>query len=199
MSHNTPPLNSLDIDWKTTLGSRSIVLVGMMGAGKTHVGHRLAKMTDLPFIDADTEIQHAAGCTIAEMFEKYGEPAFRDGEVRVIQRLLESGPQVLATGGGAFMDEDTRTHIAKAGISVWLRASVDILYQRTRRRKERPLLNTNNPKETLRNLLAIRDPVYAKANIVIDTGPENGDLTAERVLNAISDFLHASTLSSTRA
>lgn len=176
-------------DLVTALAGRSIVLVGMMGAGKTHVGRRLAKVTGLPFVDADEEIEIAAGCTIAEMFEKYGEPAFRDGEVRVIHRLLESGPAVLSTGGGAFMNAETRANIASVGVSVWLRADLDVLHARTKRRKDRPLLNTANPKDTLARLLQERDPVYALADITVETGDEAGDATADRVLNAIQTHI----------
>lgn len=189
MPDPAPPTTTDAIDWRSVLGPRSIVLIGMMGAGKTHVGRRLARQTGLPFVDADDEIELAAGCTIPEMFEKYGEPAFRDGEVRVIQRLLDGGPQILSTGGGAFMSAETRETVARQGVSVWLRAELDILYARTRRRKDRPLLQTDDPKATLRALLDAREPVYGQADVIIDTGDETGDTTARTVLNALAHHL----------
>ena len=149
------------------LGARSIVLVGMMGAGKTTVGKRLANRLDVRFIDADTEIEKAASQTIPEIFAQHGEPYFRDGERRVIARLLGEGPQVLATGGGAFMSPETRTAIAEKGISVWLQADVDLLLARVRRRSNRPLLENADPEGTLRRLVAERYPVYALADLTV--------------------------------
>src|SRR6187551_1503115 len=137
------------------LGGRSIVLVGMMGAGKSSIGRRLASRLGIPFIDADMEIESAAGMTIPEIFERHGEPYFRAGEARVIARLLDSGPQVLATGGGAIMDARTRELIAAKGISVWLKADVEVLIRRTKRRGERPLV------DQLKILLPQREPFYA--------------------------------------
>ena len=135
------------------LGHRSIVLVGMMGAGKSSVGRRLAARLGVPFVDADMEIEKAAGMSIADIFARHGEPSFRSGEARVIARLLEAGPQVLATGGGAFMNPDTRAAIAAKGVSVWLAADLDVLLRRLgKRRSERPLLQTADPAETLRQL-----------------------------------------------
>src|SRR6186997_2567717 len=138
------------------LGDRSIVLVGMMGAGKSSIGRRLAGRLGIPFIDADTEIESAAGMTIAEMFEKHGEPYFRAGEARVIARLLEGGPQVLATGGGAVMDANTRALIAAKGVSVWLKADMEVLLRRTKLRTERPLASK------IETLLPAREPFYAQ-------------------------------------
>jgi len=168
--------------------SRSIVMVGLMGAGKSSIGRRLATRLDLPFVDADTEIEAAAGCTIAEFFERHGEAAFRDGERRVIARLLEDGPMVLATGGGAFMDEETRAAIAQTGISVWLRADLDTLVRRTARRAERPLLNTGDPARTLESLMETRHPVYAQADIVVESNDGPPDETVERVVEALAAF-----------
>jgi len=149
------------------LGNRNIVLVGMMGAGKTSVGRRLAAALDLPFLDADHEIEAAANLTIPEIFENYGEAHFRDGEKRVIRRLLQSGPAVLATGGGAFEDPETRAAISERGISVWLKADLGVLFDRVRRKANRPLLNRPNPKAALGELLARREPTYALADLTV--------------------------------
>ena len=170
---------------KSNLGKRFVVLVGLMGAGKSSVGRKLAQYLEFPFIDADEEIEKAAGCTIEEIFRLYGEPAFRDGERRVIARILASGPGVLATGGGAFMDPETRAKIAENGISVWLRADVDVLYRRTRRRSVRPLLNTDDPRATLERLAADRYPVYAQADITIDTAGEKLTETVDHIIEEL--------------
>lgn len=174
---------------RSALGRRSIVLIGLMGAGKTSVGRRLAHQLALPFTDADQEIEAAAGCTIADFFEMYGEPAFRDGEEKVIKRLLESGPQVLSTGGGAFMSKKTRNRIGKLGISVWLSADLNVLVRRTSRRNNRPLLRGKNIKETLARLIEERYPVYETADIAVETGPESVDNTAKRVMEAVAAHL----------
>jgi len=163
-------------------------MVGLMGAGKSSIGRRLAARLNLPFVDADTEIEAAAGCTIAEFFERHGEAEFRDGERRVIARLLEDEPKVLATGGGAFMDAETRDAIAQAGISVWLRADLDTLVRRTARRTDRPLLNTDDPANTLESLMETRHPVYAQADIVVDSNDGPPDETVERVVEALATF-----------
>jgi shikimate kinase len=149
------------------LGRRSIVLVGMMGAGKSSIGRRLAVELGLPFIDADTEIETAAGMTIPEIFETHGEPYFRSGEARVIGRLLEGGPQVLASGGGAFINPQTRALIRERGVSVWLKAEVEVLLRRIRRRSDRPLLKTDDPEQALRRLVNERYPVYAEADVTV--------------------------------
>ncbi len=167
---------------------RSIVMVGLMGAGKSSIGRRLATRLNLPFVDADTEIEAAAGCTIAEFFERHGEAEFRDGERRVIARLLEDEPKVLATGGGAFMDDETRAAIADAGISVWLRADLDTLVRRTSRRTDRPLLNIGDPASTLESLMETRHPVYAQADIVVESNDGPPDETVERVVEALAAF-----------
>tara|TARA_R110002072_G_scaffold43827_2_gene123087 strand:- start:25 stop:564 length:540 start_codon:yes stop_codon:yes gene_type:complete len=168
--------------------ARSIVMVGLMGAGKSSIGRRLATRLNMPFVDADTEIEAAAGCTIAEFFERHGEAEFRDGERRVIARLLEDEPKVLATGGGAFMDAETRAAIADAGISVWLRADLDTLVRRTSRRTDRPLLNTGDPTNTLESLMETRHPVYAQADIVVESNDGPPDATVERVVEALAAF-----------
>jgi shikimate kinase len=171
---------------KHNSNSGLIVLVGLMGAGKTSVGRRLAQHFDCPFIDSDDEIVKAAGCSIADIFERFGEQEFRDGERRVILRLLEGEPQVIATGGGAFMDPIIREKIKELGTSVWLRADLDILVDRTSHRKHRPLLLTGNPRETLQKLMDERYPVYAEADIIVDTGPESSDYTANEVVDALA-------------
>lgn len=149
--------------------ARSIVLVGLMGAGKTTVGRRLAQKLNLNFVDADAEIERAAGETIPEIFERHGEAAFREGERRVIARLLEASPQVLATGGGAFMDEVTRNNITARGISVWLKADLDVLMRRVSRRNNRPLLKQGDPRATMERLIKQRYPVYAGADLTVDS------------------------------
>jgi shikimate kinase len=147
------------------LGRRSIVLIGMMGAGKSSVGRRLAARLGLAFVDADSEIEAAAGMSIADIFSAHGEAYFRSGEARVIARLLEGGPQVMATGGGAIMNPDTRAAIRAKAVSVWLNADYDVLLRRVKRRTDRPMLKTADPAETLRHLLVERNPVYAQADV----------------------------------
>jgi len=163
------------------LGRRSIVLVGMMGAGKSSIGRRLATRLGLPFVDADAEIEKAASMTIPEIFATHGEPYFRAGEARVIARLLESGPQVLATGGGAFMNPETRAAIHNKGVSIWLNAATDVLLRRIKRRADRPLMATDDPVETLNRLIAERYPVYAEADLTV----ESRDVPHEMIVGEI--------------
>jgi len=170
---------------------RSIVMVGLMGAGKSSIGRRLASRLGLPFVDADTEIEKAAGCTISEIFDRFGEAAFRDGERKVIKRLMEGEPQVLSTGGGAFMDEQTRELIAEQGISVWLRADLDLLVQRCSRRNTRPLLQKGDPREILQNLIDVRYPVYGTADITVDAGDRDHEETVDQVIESIGAFMAA--------
>jgi shikimate kinase len=151
----------------SALGQRLIVLVGMMGAGKSTVGRRLAARLRLPFLDADIEIEAAAGMSIAEIFETHGEAYFRDGEARVIARLLEGGPAVLATGGGSFLREETRRKVGDKAVSIWLKADSDIIMRRVKRRADRPLLQTPDPAATIDRLIAEREPVYRHADITI--------------------------------
>jgi len=165
---------------------RSIVMVGLMGAGKTAIGKRLAARLDLPFVDTDREIEQAAGCTIPEIFARFGEPAFRDGERRVIARLLAGPRCVLATGGGAFMDADTRAAVKAAGLSVWLKADLDTLVRRTARRTNRPLLSAGDPREILAGLMATRYPVYAPADIHVQSLESPPDETTARVVEALT-------------
>jgi shikimate kinase len=150
------------------LGARSLVMVGLMGCGKSSVGRRLAAALQLPFVDADEEIELAAGKTISDIFADYGEAHFREGERKVIARLLAQGPQVLATGGGAFMSPETRTRIAERGISIWLRVELPILMKRVMRRDDRPLLKTPDPEGKMRELMALRYPVYALADVTVE-------------------------------
>jgi shikimate kinase len=171
------------------LGRRSIVLVGMMGAGKSSVGRKLAGKLGLPFIDADSEIEAAAGMTIPDIFSVRGEAEFRTGEARVIARLLESGPQVLATGGGAFMNADTRAMIGAKGISVWLRADFDVLFKRIKRRSDRPLLKTADPAATLRGLMQERYPVYALADVTVDSRDVLHEVIVDEILGALGAAL----------
>ncbi|BBK45096.1 hypothetical protein STVA_51160 [Allostella vacuolata] len=168
---------------------RTLVLVGLMGAGKTSVGRRIAQRLGLSFIDADAEIEAAAGCTIAEIFARHGEAAFRDGERRVIARLLEEPVHILATGGGAFMDPATRASIRARGISLWLRAELDVLVRRVARRTHRPLLNQGDPKEILTRLMTIRYPVYAEADIIVDSLDAPTETTVERCMAALSAYV----------
>ena len=168
------------------LGKRSIVLVGMMGAGKSSIGRRLAARLGIPFVDADAEIEAAAGMTIEDIFTHFGEASFRSGEARVIARLLEAGPQVLATGGGAFINPESRASIRRNGISIWLRADFEVLYRRVKRRNDRPLLKTNDPAETLRQLLAEREPVYAQADASVHSRDVPHEVIVEEILAAIA-------------
>jgi len=163
------PIESLDhTELRAALGQRAIVLVGMMGSGKSAVGRRLSARLGLPFVDADTEIETAADMTIPEIFAQRGETEFRDGERRVISRILTTrAPLVLATGGGAFMNAETRTRIAQHGISIWLKAEPDVLMRRVRKRSNRPLLQTADPEETLRRMLTEREPFYALADVTL--------------------------------
>jgi shikimate kinase len=178
-----PAENEAERAIRAALGRRSIVLVGMMGAGKSSVGRRLAARLGIPFVDADTEIESAAGMTIPEIFAKHGEAYFRAGETRVIARLLESGPQVLATGGGAVMDQRTRDLIHIKGISVWLKADLDVLLRRTKRRSDRPLA------EKIKDLLPLREPVYAMSDIVVQSRDEPHDTIIDEIIAALPTHL----------
>jgi shikimate kinase len=174
------------------LGHRSIVLVGMMGVGKSSIGRRLGARLGVPFVDADTEIEKAAGTSIADIFARHGEAAFRSGEARVIARLLEGGPQVLATGGGAVMNADTRAAIKAKGVSIWLNAEFDVLLRRINKRKnDRPMLQTADPAATLRQLLAERDPVYALADLTVQSREVPHDAIVMEIMKAVAGFLDA--------
>jgi shikimate kinase len=166
---------------------KTLVLVGMMGAGKTSVGRRLAGVLGVPFRDADVEIETAAGCTINEIFERFGEPAFRSGERKVIARLLSDPPHVLAAGGGAFMDEETRTRIRERAVSIWLRAPIELLIQRVLRKDTRPLLRNTDSRTALERLLREREPVYAQADIVVDSDEGPHDVVVKRIIAALDE------------
>jgi shikimate kinase len=174
-----------EADIKAALGRRSIVLVGMMGAGKSTIGRRLGTRLRLPFLDADIEIEAAASMTIPEIFETRGEPYFRDGEARVIARLLDSGPAVIATGGGAFMREETRNRIREKAISIWLKADAETILKRVKRRADRPLLQTEDPAATVGRLLEAREPVYQGADLTI----ASRDVPHERIVDECIDAL----------
>lgn len=184
----SPDFSSTPLRLRSPVHLRSIVMVGMMGAGKSAIGRRLAQRMRLPFVDADTEIESAAGCTIDEIFSRHGEAAFRDGERRVIARLLEGPRCVLATGGGAFMDTETRERIRHLGVSVWLKADLDTLVDRVARRTHRPLLKNGNPRDILERLIALRYPVYAEADVTVETGDIPATATVERVADALAGF-----------
>ena len=180
-----PATASPEAEILAVLGKRLVVLVGMMGAGKSTIGRRLAARLGLPFVDADTEIEAAAGMTIPEIFEAHGEPHFRDGEARVIARLLESGPAVLATGGGSFMREETRLRIGEKAVSIWLKADPDTIMRRVKRRADRPLLHTADPAATVNRLLSEREPVYGRADITIASREVPHDKIVDECIEAL--------------
>ena len=192
MTSNIPLPESVDLKdicpLPAWMAGRSIVLVGLMGAGKTSIGRRLAARLGLPFRDADAEIELAAGRTIAELFERFGEREFREGERRVIRRLLAGDPLVLASGGGAFMDAEPRATVRREAVSIWLRCRLPVLLHRVAGRLHRPLLNQQNPEEVLRGLMAIRHPVYAEADIAVECGDDSPDITTEHVAEALLAF-----------
>ena len=181
MMPDAPSLNAI----RAALGQRSVVLVGLMGCGKSAIGRRLAAKLALPFVDADEEIEKAAGKSIEDIFADHGEPYFREGERKVLSRLLRSGPQVLATGGGAFMNEETRAAIAEHGISVWLRAELPLLVRRVGKRGNRPLLKGGDPEAVLQNLMTTRYPVYAQADLTV----ESRDVPHEVIVAEIAERL----------
>jgi len=182
---NDARLSDQHLTLAAALGRRSIVLVGMMGAGKSSIGRRLAARIGIPFADADAEIEQAAGMSIGDIFAVHGEPSFRSGEARVIARLLENGPQVLATGGGAFINPETRTRIEEKGISVWLKADMEVLIRRLRRRNDRPLLHTDDPAATLSALLAAREPIYSEAQLAVVSRDVPHEVIVEEIVTAL--------------
>ena len=177
------------MDRYTPLRARTIALVGLMGVGKSSVGRRLANALDLPFKDADHEIEAAAGRTIPELFAEMGEPAFREGERRVIARLLDDPPHVLATGGGAFMNDETRRLIKEKAVSVWLKADLDILARRVSRKDTRPLVSGKDPMTVLTELAEKRYPVYGQADLVVETGDTAHHVAVDQILRALSAHL----------
>ena len=170
------------------LGKRNLVLVGLMGAGKSAIGKLVASELGIPFIDSDHEIERVSRMTIAELFEKYGEPEFRKLENRVIKRLLRTGPRVLSTGGGAFMNGDTRASIKAAGVSLWLDADLETLWERVIKRDNRPLLKTENPKQTLENLMIARYPTYALADLAVKSRDVKKETVAAEVIAAVASL-----------
>ena len=174
---------------KTLKLPKTLVLVGMMGAGKTSIGRRIAARLGIPFVDADDEIESAAGCSIEDIFETFGEAAFRSGECRVIERLLDRPIQVLATGGGAFIDPGTRAAIRGRCISIWLRADLDVLWHRVNRRSNRPMLMTADPRGTLEKLIEKRYPIYAEADITVDSFDGPPEEVVDRVIAAVTKYI----------
>ena len=172
-------------DIREKLGNHSIVLVGLMGAGKSSIGRRLAEKLDVPFVDADHEIEIAADKTIPEIFKDHGEAYFREGERRVISRLIENGAQVLSTGGGAFINEETRQGIQARGISVWLKADLSLLMKRVMKRADRPLLQTENPEAVMQKLMDQRYPIYATADVIV----ESRDVQHTQMVNEVIKVL----------
>ncbi len=182
---------SQEAEITAALGTRSVVLVGMMGAGKSTIGRRLSARLRLPFLDADIEIEAAAAMSIPEIFETHGEPQFRDGEARVIARLLDSGPAVIATGGGAFMREETRSRIRLQAVSIWLKADADIIMRRVKRRVDRPLLQTADPAATVGRLIEEREPIYRHADLTIWSRDVPHEKIVDECINALHSWLCA--------
>ncbi len=174
---------------KALLNQRPVVLVGLMGAGKSTIGKKMASMLELPFFDLDTEIENVSRMSVTELFASYGEPEFRDLERRVMQRLLEGGSMILATGGGAFMNEQTRENITEAGISVWLNAELDVLMERVLRRHDRPLLKNDDPRAVMQKLMTERYPVYATADLSIMSRDEKREVIAQEVITLLLNHL----------
>jgi len=174
---------------RAALNGRNIVFIGMMGSGKSAIGKRLAANLELPFIDSDTAIEEAAGMSIPDIFNTFGEPYFRDGERKVIARLLGEGPMVLATGGGAFMNEETRALIKARATSVWLKADLDTLMERVKRKNNRPLLQTADPEATMDRLLKEREPFYAIADVIVESRNESHESVVEAVIDSLIGFL----------
>lgn len=189
MTAEQAPADEVHAAVHAALGQRSIVFVGLMGAGKTAIGRKVASALGLPFIDSDHEIESVSRMTIPELFERYGEPEFRALEQRVIARLLENGPLVLSTGGGAYMSEQTRTAIAAHGIAVWLKADLDTLMERVAKKQNRPLLKNADPRGVMEKLMADRYPVYAVADVTVVTREERKEIIAAEVVDALAGRL----------
>lgn len=173
---------------RAALGRRNIVFVGLMGAGKSAIGRSVAQQLRIPFVDTDDEIERVSRMTISELFASYGEDEFRALETRVIKRLLRGGPKVVSTGGGAFINENTRRHIKRGGVSLWLKADLEVLWERVNKRDHRPLLKTANPKATLAALMEKRYPIYCEADITIESRDVRKDIIATEVLEAIASL-----------
>lgn len=175
---------------RRVLGQRNLVFVGLMGAGKSVIGRLVAQMLEIPFVDSDHEIERVSRMTVPELFEAYGEAEFRALEARVIKRLLRTGPRVLSTGGGAFMNDATRTMVLANGLSVWLKADLDVLWARVSKRDTRPLLRTANPRQTLSDLLDQRYPVYQKADVMVQSRDEAKEIVASETVAALAQLDH---------
>lgn len=187
------PLTDLADAIRGRLGSRVIVFVGLMGAGKTSIGRRIAQILDLPFADSDHEIEAVSRMGIPDLFERYGEPEFRALEQRVIERLLRDGPGVVSTGGGAFMNALTREAIAGRGVSVWLRADLDVLMERVSKNQNRPLLRNPDPRAVMERLMSERYPVYALADITVETRDVRREIITDETLLALAGYLERQT------
>ncbi|MBB3945212.1 shikimate kinase [Rhizobium skierniewicense] len=171
---------------RAKLGRRNVIFVGLMGAGKSAIGRLVAQQLKIPFVDTDSEIERVSRMTISELFASYGEDEFRALEMRVIKRLLRGGPKVVSTGGGAFVNDNTRRHIKRGGISMWLKADIEVLWERVSKREHRPLLKTENPKATLLALMERRYPIYQEADITIESRDVRKDIIVKEVLEAIA-------------
>lgn len=187
MTSTTAMLDYSDVREK--LQDRTIALVGLMGAGKTTVGRRLASLLGLPFSDSDQEIEEVSRMSIPELFESYGEPEFRALEARVVSRLLQEGPRVLGTGGGAYINAETRAHLKEAAVTIWLKADLDTLMMRVMKRSNRPLLKTGNPRATMAKLMDERYPVYGGADIIIQSRDVKREVIAAEAADALRDYL----------
>ncbi|AWI58570.1 shikimate kinase [Sinorhizobium fredii] len=172
---------------KLTLGKRNLIFIGLMGAGKSAIGRLTAQALGIPFVDSDHEIERVSRMTVSELFAAYGEEEFRALEARVLKRLLRSGPRVVSTGGGAYINERSRRQIKKGGLTVWLNADIEVLWERVNKRDSRPLLKTENPKQTLENLMRARYPIYAEADLVVLSRDVKKETMVEEVLAAIAD------------
>lgn len=177
---------TLAAEARAALGKRNLVLIGLMGAGKSAIGRMTAQVLGIPFIDSDHEIERVSRMSITDLFAAYGEAEFRALETRVIKRLLRSGPRVVSTGGGAYINENTRRHIKRGGLSVWLKADLDVLWERVNKRDTRPLLKTENPRQTLENLMNARYPIYAQADLTVLSRDVKKETMVEEVLTAIT-------------
>lgn len=176
---------------KRTLGKRNLVFIGLMGAGKSAIGRLTAQALGVPFVDSDHEIERVSRMTVSDLFATYGEEEFRALEARVLKRLLRSGPRVVSTGGGAYINERSRRHIKKGGLTIWLNADLDVLWERVNKRDTRPLLKTENPKQTLENLMRARYPIYAAADLTVLSRDVKKEAMVEEVLAAIADHQKA--------
>ncbi|MCJ8149901.1 shikimate kinase [Shinella sedimenti] len=180
-----PPL-TLAAEARAALGKRNLVLIGLMGAGKSAIGRMTAQALGIPFVDSDHEIERVSRMSIPDLFATYGEAEFRALETRVIKRLLRSGPRVVSTGGGAYINENTRRHIKRGGLTVWLKADLDVLWERVSKRDTRPLLKTENPRQTLENLMNTRYPIYAEAEVTVISRDVRKETMVDEVLAAIA-------------